>query len=451
MSNLNVAVVGSGPAGMYLVEALHKLLPGLAVDVIERLPTPFGLVRSGVAPDHASVRAITQRFERVLDRPGVRFVGGVEVGRDVGLTQLRELYDAVVLAHGCPVDKALGIPGEHLPRVWGSAQFTGWYNAHPDHAGSGPTDLPHSVIVIGNGNVAIDVARLLTKSEIDLAVTDMHPAAVQVLGRSDVQKVMLVGRRAPIDARFSVKELEELADAANVSVALPPGVSLPTDAELDALPPAQGAMLRALRTHATNHSRCDRLADIEFQFLARPAAVLGTTQVEGMRFERMAQTTSGLQGTGQFFDVACGAVISCIGFQTQLQAGLRMEPTRGGLANDEALIDANLYCTGWARRGPSGTIATNRTDASQVAHRIALEVRARGTPGPAGLNAVLKRLGTRCVGVADWRAIDVGERGRALGAAPRRRFHAVADMLQFLSDRAIPPSPSHTTHIEELP
>jgi ferredoxin--NADP+ reductase len=451
MSTLNVAVVGSGPAGMYLVEALHKLLPRLAVDVIERLPTPFGLVRSGVAPDHASVRAIAQRFEQVLDRPGVRFAGGVEVGRDIGLTHLRELYDVVVLAHGCPLDKALGIPGEHLPGVWGSARFTGWYNAHPDHAGSGATDLPRSVIVLGNGNVAIDVARLLTKSQIDLAATDMHPAAVQVLGRSNVQKVMLVGRRAPIDARFSVKELKELADVANVSVALPAGASLPTDAELDALPPAQGAMLRALRTHATNHSRHDRSANIEFQFLARPAEVLGAARVEGMRFERMVRAMSGLQGTGQFFDVACGAVVSCIGFRTRLLAGLRMEPTRGGLANDDSLIDANLYCTGWARRGPSGTIATNRTDASQVARRIASEVRARGTPGPAGLDAVLKRLGTRCVDVADWRAIDVAERGLAFGAAPRRRFHAVADMLQFLSDRAIPPSPLHTTRIEELP
>jgi NADPH-dependent glutamate synthase beta subunit-like oxidoreductase len=429
-----VAIVGSGPAGMYLLEALHKQIAvPFAVDVIDRLPTPFGLIRSGVAPDHASVRAVTQRFEQALDRAGVRYLGGVEVGTDVSLAQLREIYDVVVLAHGCSQDKALGIPGENLPGVWGSARYTGWYNAHPDHAGLAVNTLPDTVLVIGNGNVAIDVARLLCKPEPALAATDMSPTAVAVLGHSRVRKVLLFGRRGPLDARFSVKELEELGEVAKVSVRLPPGVLLPDDAALAALPATQSSMLSALRVyeqgdaHPTHAQR-----DIEFQFLARPVEVLGRTQVEAVRFERMAVDGTAVRGTGSFFEIACGAVVSCIGYQARPLAALQLDPQRGGYANDEGRIEAGLYCTGWARRGPSGTIATNRIDAAQVAQRIAREVQASGSPGPAGIDLLLMHRGTPVVPLAGWRAIDHAERCRAVGAAPRRKFHSVAEMLGVL-------------------
>ena len=434
MSTLHVAIVGSGPAGMYLLDALSKLIRDpLAVDVIDRLPTPFGLVRSGVAPDHSSVRAVTQRFEQTLDRPGVRFLGGVEVGRDVSLAQLRNLYDAVVLANGCPLDRSLGIPGEQLPGVWGSACFTGWYNAHPDHAGTDIADLPETVVVIGNGNVAIDVARLLTKPESALAATDMSPAAVEVLGRSSVRKVVVAGRRGPAEARFSVKELDELGDVANVSVVLPQGFDLPSDLQVSALPVAQASMIQALRRYATNPTT-DRPRDIEFRFLAQPAAVIGGKRVEAIRFEQMEPAGSGVRGSGALLEIPCGAVITCIGYQARPLAAMNIDSARGGFANDEALIDAGLYCTGWARRGPSGTIATNRGDATQVAQRILREVHAAGTPGPDGLDRLLMEGRLRPVHVAGWRAIDSAERARAVGLAPRRRFHTVAEMLALLRD-----------------
>lgn len=425
---LHIAVVGSGPAGMYLVEALTKASAGaVQVDVIDRLPTPYGLIRSGVAPDHASVRAVTQRFEQAFDKPGVRLIGAVEVGRDVRLAELRQLYDAVVLANGCPVDKRLGIPGEHLPGVWGSAGFSGWYNAHPDHIGQVVADLPDTVVVIGNGNVAIDAARLMTKPEQALAATDMAPQAVALLGRSRVRKVVLAGRRGPADARFSVKELEELGEVANVSLALPEAVTWPSDAEIEAMPPAQSAMLQALRGYATQPT-LGRPRDIELQFLARPVEILGAEHVEAIRFERMAPTADGVQGTGAFFDVPCGAVITCIGYQARPFESVPMDAQRGGFLNHEGSIEPGLYCTGWARRGPSGTIATNRADANQVAQRLLREQQPRGTAGPDGLDRLLQLRDVRMATVSHWRAIDQAERARAEGAAPRRKFQTLAEM-----------------------
>jgi NADPH-dependent glutamate synthase beta subunit-like oxidoreductase len=442
----HIAVVGSGPAGMYLVEALLKLLPGpLAIDVIDRLPTPYGLVRSGVAPDHASVRAVTRRFEQSFDRPGVRFLGGVEVGRDLPLDELRRLYDAVVLANGCALDKSLGIAGEQLPGVWGSACYTGWYNAHPDHAGLAINALPPRVVVIGSGNVAIDVARLLCKPEAALAATDMSPTAVQLLGRPGARQVVLAGRRGPMEARFSVKELEELGEVARVSVAWPDDVAVPDETCLQTLPPAQSTMLQALLAYNNNSSNSnssgtttadppqDPPHSIEFQFLARPAEILGRERVEAVRFERMHLGATGVQGTGTYFDLPCGAVITCIGYRANPLAALAVDPVRGGLLNHEALITTGLYCTGWARRGPSGTIATNRSDATQVAQRIAHEVPAGGTEGPAGLDRLLQQRGVRPVSVADWRAIDQAECARAAGTAPRQKFHSLAAMFEVLT------------------
>lgn len=425
---LNIAVVGSGPAGMYLVEALTKASAGaVQVDVIDRLPTPYGLIRSGVAPDHATVRAVTQRFELAFDKPGVRLVGAVEVGRDVRLSELRQLYDVVVLANGCQVDKRLGIPGEQLPGVWGSACFSGWYNAHPDHIGLDIADLPETVVVIGNGNVAIDAARLMTKTEQALAATDMAPQAVALLGRSQVRKVVLAGRRGPADARFSVKELEELGEVANVSLVMPEGMTWPSDAEIDAMPPAQGAMLQALRGYAAQPT-VGRPRDIELQFLARPVEILGADRVEGVRFERMALAADGVRGTGVCFDVACGAVITCIGYQARPFEAVPMDAQRGGFQNDEGCIEPGLYCTGWARRGPSGTIATNRVDANQVAQRLLREQQPRGTAGPAGLDRLLQQRDVCLASVSHWRAIDQAERARAEGAAPRRKFQTLAEM-----------------------
>jgi NADPH-dependent glutamate synthase beta subunit-like oxidoreductase len=426
---ISVAVVGSGPAGMYLVEALQRHGPtSPLIDVIDRLPTPFGLVRSGVAPDHASVRAVTQRFEQAFSRHGVRFLGGVEIGQAVSLDRLRKLYDAVVLACGCPVDKTLDIPGEHLPGVWGSARFTGWYNAHPDHAELEIAELPETVMVIGNGNVAIDVARLLTKPVDALAQTDISPRAMDMLRKSRVRKVVLAGRRSPMDARFSVKELEELGEAADVSLSLPTGTEFPDSTVIASLPAPQASMLNAL-ARFSNSAMSGKARAIELQFLGRPVEIIGRTRVEAMRFERMRMNGNIVEGTRSFFNVRCDVVISCIGYRVKRLAPLNIDERRGSFLHEDGRIEEGLYCTGWARRGPGGTIATNRADAAQIAARISKEVSAIGGEGPSGLDKLLAERGIRPVVFEDWKAIDRAECTRATGGAPRRKFHTVEEMF----------------------
>lgn len=432
MTPISVAVVGSGPAGMYLVEALQRLVPApSAIDVIDRLPTPFGLVRSGVAPDHASVKAVAQRFEQAFSKPGVRYLGGVEIDRNLPLDRLRSFYDAVVLACGCPVDRPLGIPGDHLPGVWGSARFTGWYNVHPDHAGLEIGELPETVLVIGNGNVAIDVARLLTKPVDALAATDISPVMLELLRRSRVRKVVLAGRRGPADARFSVKELEELGEVADVSISLPLGAGLPDADALAALPAPRASMLGALSRYVSS-PRSGRDREINLQFLARPVQVNGRERVQEVRFERMRAEGERVVGTNTFFSIPCGAVIACIGYQVRPMDGLKLDASRGALFNEDGRVADGLYCTGWARRGPSGTIATNRSDAAQVAQRIGREVVAGNHHGPAGLDAWLLARGVRPSGFEDWRIIDRAECDRATGGASRRKFHTTEEMLGIL-------------------
>ncbi len=435
MTPISVAVVGSGPAGMYLVEALQRLVPApLAIDVIDRLPTPFGLVRSGVAPDHASVKAVSQRFEQAFAKPAVRYLGGIEIDRTLPLDRLRSLYDAVVLACGCPVDKSLDIPGDQLPGVWGSARFTGWYNVHPDHAALEIEQLPETVVVIGNGNVAIDVARLLTKPADALAATDISPATLELLRRSQVRKVVLAGRRGAADARFSVKELEELGEAADVTISLPPGNSFPHAEAIAGLPAPKASMLGALQRYA-GAPGLGKDREINLQFLARPVQIIGLGRVQEVRFERMRAEGERIEGTGTFFQIACGAVIACIGYQVRPLGSLKIDERRGAFANEDGRIAEHLYCTGWARRGPSGTIATNRSDAAQIAQRIGKEVLAANRAGPAGLDGWLSERRIRPVGFEDWRAIDRAECGRAIGGASRRKFHSTAEMLDVLGAR----------------
>jgi ferredoxin--NADP+ reductase len=243
-----------------------------------------------------------------------------------------------------------------------------------------------------------------------------------------------------VDARFSVKELEELGDIADVSVGLPEGVTLPAAEEIAKLPPAQGSMLRALGHYAAGPAS-GKASEIELQFLARPAEIVGRDRVDAVRFERMRVDASGMHGSGSYFDVPCGLVVSCIGYRARRLDALPLDDRSGAFAHDEARIELGLYCTGWARRGPSGTIATNRSDASQVAQRISREVVAGGKAGPAGLDALLAHRGLRTTSLADWRAIDRAECASAAAGAPRRKFRSVADMLAVLERPSARPAP----------
>ena len=422
---LHVAIVGAGPAGFYTAEALVKRLGGgVAVDMIDRLPTPYGLIRAGVAPDHQSIKAVDRRYHAVL-AGGVRFVGDVEVGAGgVTIDDLLALYDAVVLATGAPRDRPLGIPGDDLPGVLGSAQFVGWYNGHPDCA-EVEVPLTHpGVAVIGNGNVAIDVARILAKTPAELAASDIARHARQQLTTSAVRDIAVIGRRGPYQASFTPKEMGELGHLVRAQPHVA-AADLPEVTGDAALEPGLRKVVGHLRSFAAT-PRDDRPVTIDFRFFTRPVAVEAAGAALRLVVERTRLAGDAAVGTGEFGAIDCGLVVGCIGYLSTAIAGVPFDPARGRVVNSGGRVAPGLYVTGWARRGPSGTIGTNRPDGIEVAEAIVADLSASDRRGGAGLDALLVARGTAHVGFAGWQAIDAAEIAAAAHGAPREKFVARA-------------------------
>lgn len=424
---LSIAVIGSGPSGLYAVDGLLRKLPGVRVDVIDRLPTPYGLVRGGVAPDHQGTKAIVRQFGRTMGKEGVRFLGNVEVGRDVSVDELKGLYDAVVVALGAYEDRRLGIPGEDLPGVHGSWSFVGWYNGHPDFAGLNPDLSRPGAVVIGNGNVALDVCRILAKTGGELALSDIAPAALAAIQAGAQGDIFLAGRRGPVEAAFTPAELGELGHLSRArpvvdAVVLPEGVGDVDGREK----PFKEKNLELLRGFAAGDG--DQPRRIHMLFWAAPVAILGTDRVEGVRFERTRLEGGRAVGTGETFDVAAGLVVSAIGYRTAPLDGLPMDG--GVVANADGRVAPGVYAVGWAKRGPSGTIPTNRADSLAVVDLMVADLEgAGGKPGGAALDALLAERGARVVSFADWEKIDAAEVAAATDPCPRVKFATVAEML----------------------
>ena len=303
----HIAVIGSGPAGYYTAEALQKVFgDDVHIDIIDRLPVPFGLIRSGVAPDHQSIKAVARRYEKVALSDNVRFVGNVAVGRDVGIAELQQLYDAVILATGAPNDRALDLPGADLPGVVGSAAFVGWYNGHPDFADLDPPLDVASAVVIGNGNVALDVARILAKTPAEFTGSDIVAHAFEALGNAGVRAIHVLGRRGPHQIAMTPKELGELGhlDAAAPRVALddfPPAID---DALLE---PGMRKSVMHLRDFAAAPPS-DKPKIIDFDFFAMPVAIEGDGKVERVIVERTRLADDGRSvGTGETYAIDCRA------------------------------------------------------------------------------------------------------------------------------------------------
>jgi ferredoxin--NADP+ reductase len=426
----HVAIVGSGPAGYYSAEALLKALGGeVRIDMIDRLPVPYGLIRFGVAPDHQSIKAVAKRYEKVALSPGVRFVGNVTIGRDASIAELAELYDAVILATGAPDDRPLGIPGGDLPGVIGSAAFVGWYNGHPDFAALDPPLDVTAAAVIGNGNVALDVARILSKTPAEFVGSDIVAHAFEALGNAAIRDIHVLGRRGPHQIQMTPKELGELGHLEDAV----PKVDLadfPPEAEDSALEPGQ----RKSVTHLRDFARLagPKRKTIHFDFFAKPLAIEGDGRAERVRVERTRLDECGRAvGTGETYTVPAGLVVSCIGYKTPPIEGIAYDEAGGRFANEAGAIGGNLYCVGWARRGPTGTIGTNRPDGYEVADRIAAAL--AGTPegkaGGDGLDRLLARRGADVVSFDDWREIEAAEAARARPGSPREKFVAVADLI----------------------
>ena len=373
---LRVAVVGSGPSGVYTAQSLVQLEPGVLVDVLDRLPCPYGLVRYGVAPDHEKIKSLQNNLRAVLEHGRVRFLGGVLVGPGgLSAARLRELYDAVVYCVGAATDRHLGIPGEELPGSWSATEFVSWYSAHPDSTADGFVLGARSAVVIGVGNVAVDVTRMLARGKAELSRTDMPQAALNALAASGVTDIHMVGRRGPSQARFTTKELRELGGLPGTEVTVDPAeLALdPGCLDLSALPGAQRRNVEALRNWAVLPPQ-GAPRRIHLHFFLRPVQLLADAgRVGSVRFERTAPDgRGGVVGTGQFEEIEAQLVLRSVGYRGVPLDGLPFDaehgtvPHRAGRVVREGRTVPGEYVAGWIKRGPTGVIGTNRPDAKET-------------------------------------------------------------------------------------
>ncbi len=435
---ITVAIIGSGPAGFYTADALVNAACDIQVDIIERLPTPYGLIRGGVAPDHQTTKKVAHKYERTALFDTVRYFGNVEVNKDISLAELREMYDAVVLAVGAPSDRKLTIPGADKEGVHGSAAFVGWYNGHPDFRDLEPDLNTKAAVVIGNGNVALDCARVLVRSRHGMAQADIAGHAMDMIEAAPLTDVYMTGRRGPIDAKFTNVELRELGDLEQ-AVPLARSEQLP-DSVPDDLPPRDKRLaernLASLREYAKNDPAA-KPKRIHIEFFAQPVSILGGDHVEAVAFERTRVVDGRAEGTGEIFEIPCGLVIAAIGYRSDPIEGAPFDDKAGIIPNDNGRVDDGLYAVGWIKRGPSGVISSNRPDGLTVAEYICEDFKAlagtHGKPGRTALEPLLKERGVRAVSFDDWKKIEAAEIARAGGSdRPRDKFVSVPDMLKVL-------------------
>jgi ferredoxin--NADP+ reductase len=428
----HIAIIGSGPAGYYTAEAaLKQWGDEVRVDIFDSLPVPYGLIRFGVAPDHQSIKGVYRRYEATAQSENVRFIGNVLVGRDISVGELQELYDAVVLATGAPHDKKAGLPGEDLGNVFGSAAFVGWYNGHPDFADLAPDLSSGTAVVIGNGNVALDVVRILAKTRAEFDGSDIVTHAIDALDHARIERIVILGRRGPHQIAMTPKELGELGQLERASPHVDPA-DLPDESEDAALDPGQRKSVTLLRNFATisDADRAGKPVDVEFDFFASPKAILGNGRVEGVEVERTRLENGKAVGTGETYAVPAGLVVVCIGYQTSPIPDVPFDEKAGRFANDEGRIRPGLYCVGWARRGPTGTIGTNRPDGFAVIEKIGEDIgEGAGKRGGEGFDAMAAERKLAVVEFDDWRKIDEAEVKRAREGAPREKFVAVEEMI----------------------
>ena len=425
---------------MYAAGALSQH-GDVLVDVFDRLPCPFGLVRYGVAPDHPKIKSISLTLRKLLEDPAVRFLGNVDVGSELSLDELRRFYDAVIFSSGSAVDRRLGIPGEDLPGSYSATDFVAWYSAHPDAPADGFTLDVRSVAVIGVGNVAVDVARILARSVDELRPTDLPDHVLAVLERSKVEEIHMIGRRGPAQAKFTTLELRELGELANADVLVDPA-----DLELDPVSQATVASesmvrrnLEVLRAWA-QRPPAGRPRRLYVRFLLRPVEVLGPDRVSGLVVEKTRIDESGnAVGTGQTSTIEAQMVLRSVGYRGIPLPGLPFDERSGTVPNTAGRVLANggplpgVYVAGWIKRGPTGVIGTNKRDANETVTALLEDVPALPAAPERDPHAVLELLEERGIEVVTWtgwRSIELAE--AALGEAQGRDRVKIADRAELL-------------------
>jgi ferredoxin/flavodoxin---NADP+ reductase len=446
---LRVAVVGAGPAGFYTTEALLRSERAIAVDLIDRLPTPYGLVRAGVAPDHQKLKAAIRVYEKIAQRPSFAFIGNVSVGRDVSIEELGRYYDAIVLSFGAETDKRLGIPGEDLLGSHTATEFVGWYNAHPDYRDRVFDFSCEVAVVIGQGNVAMDVSRILAKTVDELKATDIADYALDALSRSRIREVHLVGRRGPAQAKFTPPEIREIGELADCDpIVKPEDLVLNPESEAELADPENRHArdnVAILREFAARGAPAKRRRYFVRNFES-PKEILGGRRVERIVLEKT--TLSGppfrqsAKGSGERVELACGLVLRSIGYSGIAMPGVPFDERAGVIpsAAGRVVVDgapiSGLYVAGWIKRGPTGVIGTNKPDGYETAESLladVAELRPCPVPDTAALLELLRSRGIRTVSFDDFRRIDALEvaRGKRAGK-PREKFATVAEMLALL-------------------
>jgi ferredoxin/flavodoxin---NADP+ reductase len=440
---LRVAVVGSGPSGCYTAQSLVQQNSEVVVDVLDRLPCPYGLVRYGVAPDHEKIKSLQNNLRTVLEHERVRFLGGVRIGPGgVPPARLRELYHAVVYCVGAATDRRLGIPGEDLPGSWSATEFVSWYSAHPDAATDGFVVGARSAVVIGVGNVAVDVTRMLARGLAELSPTDMPQAALAALAASQVTEVHMVGRRGPSQARFTTKELRELGGLPGTGIAVDPAeLSLdPAYTDPSGLPAAQRRNVEALRGWAGAPPDDTAPHHIHLRFFLRPVELLADAgRVAAVRFERTApDDRGGVRGTGVFEEIEAQLVLRSVGYRGVPLEGLPFDTATGtvphlaGRVLREGTVTPGEYVAGWIKRGPTGVIGTNRPCAKETVTSVledATTLLRKHLPGDP--LAALRAEGVRPVEWAGWQAIERAE--AELGAALGRTVVKLPDWQSLMN------------------
>jgi ferredoxin/flavodoxin---NADP+ reductase len=451
---LQVAIIGAGPAGLYAADSLlRKRDISLTIDVLNRFPTPFGLVRDGVAPDHQSIKAVARIFDKVLADPRVRYFGNVTYGVDIHHRELKRLYHQLVYAVGAQADRRMSIPGEDLPNSHPAISFVGWYNGHPDYRDL-PADLSvERAVVVGNGNVAMDVARILATSPDELARTDIADHALERLHQSKIREVVVLGRRGPAQASFTTPELRELGRLQGVDAIVDP-----RDLELDAVSRADmeedrtaTANLRLLHEYAarTRHPGARRIL---LRFLTSPVEIVGTDgQITALKVERneLGVDANGAlrsRGTGEFDTIAAGLVLRSIGYRTVPIEGVPFDPATSTINNiagqvvhpNTGEVVRGEYVVGWAKRGPTGLIGNNKPDSAatveaMVADLPLLQGLRDGHRHPSAIEALLRERGVDYVTYPDWQVLDAYEvaAGRAEGR-PRVKITTVPEMMAII-------------------
>lgn len=453
---LRIAIIGSGPSGFYAADYLLNQAHTVEVDMFDRLPTPFGLVRGGVAPDHQKIKSVTKVYDKIAAHKGFKFYGNVTFGADLTLDDIRQHYHAVVFAVGAQTDKNLGIAGEELAGSHAATEFVGWYNGHPDYTGFQFDLTQETAVVVGIGNVAMDVARILARNNHELGQTDIADYALEALRYSNVKTIYILGRRGPAQAAFTPPEIKELGEIEGADLEIDPA-EMVLDEHSAAWLNSPDADAQSVKNVATMREYAGRTPEgkprkIIMRFCVSPVEIIGTDKVDAVKLVKNALVkrddgSIAAKATDETEIIPAGLVFRSVGYRGVALPGVPFHEKWGVIPNTEGRVQdgdsvvTGLYCVGWIKRGPSGIIGTNKPDSIETAKRLLEDVSAEklltpSQPTRAALESLLMERGVRFTSFVDWQTLDEIERTRGAECGrPRVKFTSVQEMLGVLQAR----------------